>query len=197
MKIIIILFLVVAADLLSMNSNIDKGERFCKQGKIDSALYYLNLVGDEVTIETSVEDVFYKNYFTAKCYDQLEANKSAEYYYLKSLRIMDSSGVSETDIYLNLADFYERILNYKGSNKYLRTYYSEHMEVLNEEINITREQVSHQDSLLSQLDVMGSENVKLGSDIRLLIVLIVVFGLAFFTVLILLIRHKKTSAKLD
>jgi len=194
-KIILILLLLSSTSVFSVNSNIEKGEKFCKQGKIDSALYYLNIIGDEVTIETTIEDIYYKNYFTAKCYDQLEANKSAEYYYLKSLRIMDSSDVYMPDIYLDLANFYERIMNFKDANKYLHIYYDETTELLNEEINISNEKVSHLDTLDTQLKLLETERTKLESDIRLLIVLIIVFGLAFFISLIIILRNKKTSVK--
>lgn len=184
---------MISSSLVANEQNLRKGEQFCKKGEIDSALYYLNLVGDDITIETTTKDIFLKNYFTAKCYDQLEANKSAEYYYLKSLRIMDSSDVDQPDIYLDIANFYERIYNYKGANQHLKLYYKDKMELLNEEINIANENVSRLDSLETNFQTINEENTKVNSDVRLLIVLSVVFALAFLVSLIIILRNKKTS----
>src|SRR6056300_141728 len=101
-KILLVLFLFASYNLQS-NEEIIKGIEFCKEGKTDSALYYLNIVADEVTINTSIEDIFNKNYYLAKCYDEMNANKSAEYYYLKAIRLMDSSEINETEIYNELS----------------------------------------------------------------------------------------------
>src|SRR5690606_33741810 len=147
MKIIFALFILSFPTAFSMNESIEKGINFCEDGKIDSALYYLNIIGDEVTIETTIEDIFQKNYHTAICYDKLEANKSAEYYYLKAIGIMDSSEVSDNSIYLHMSNFYERILNYKGSNDYLRKYYDSEFETLNTENTIANEKLLALDTL--------------------------------------------------
>lgn len=193
-KTLLIIF-IIATSLIANDVNLQKGEQFCKKGEIDSALYYLNLIDDEITIETTTEDIFLKNYFTAKCYDQLEANKSAEYYYLKSIKIMDSSDIDQPDIYLDLANFYERIYNYKGANQNLRLFYQNKMEFLNEEINISNEKISRLDSLEAKISTLNEKNIKVNSDVRLLIVLISVFGVAFLISLIIIFRNKKNLSQ--
>lgn len=193
-KFLLIVFMI-ATNLNANDANLKKGENFCKKGEIDSALYYLNLIEDEITIETTTEDIFLKNYLIAKCYDQLKANKSAEYYYLKSLKIMDSSDIDQPDIYLDLANFYERIYNYKGANQNLRLFYQNKLELLNEEINISNEKISRLDSLETKINIISEKNIKVNSDVRLLIVLISVFGAAFLISLIIILRNKKTSVQ--
>jgi tetratricopeptide (TPR) repeat protein len=121
-RVILSLLIILPVSLFSNNIHLEKGMEFCKNGTIDSALYQLNIIGDEVTIETSLEDIFNKNYYQAKCYDHLEANKSAEYYYLKAIAIMDSAEFNNVAIYLDLANFYQRIRNYSGSIEYLDRY---------------------------------------------------------------------------
>jgi hypothetical protein len=162
---------------------------------VDSAFYYLNLIGDEVTIETSLEDIFNKNYYIAKCYDKLEANKSAEYYYLKSIDIMDSAEFSNVAIYLDLAMFYQRTHNYSSSNKFLNRYYKIELGRLGEEAMTATEHKNKIDSLEANETALKAQQIKLQSDIRLLIVLISVFGLAFLISLIINFRMKSNRDK--
>ncbi len=194
-KTILFLFILFPAFLFSNNIHLEKGIDFCKNGNVDSALYHLNLIGDEVTIETSNEDIFNKNYYTAKCYDHIEANKSAEYYYLQALSIMDSSEFNNADIYLDLGKFYQRINNYVGSNKYLSRYYEVELERLGQEAMTAAGNIGKMDSLEASISSMVSNEKKLESDIRLLIVLITVFGLAFLVSLFLNLRNKSKNNK--
>lgn len=188
---ILLLLILTQVSVFALDPNLAIGEKFCKQNKIDSAMHYFDLVEDEVTIKTTIEDVFYKNYFSAKCYDQLEANKSAEYYYRKSLRIMDSTDIREPDLYLNLSNYYERTHNYKEANNYLNLYYEDKLEYMNQEINATNGRLARLDSLETQTIGSQANEVKLKSDIRLLIVLISVIGLGFLAALIIILRNKK------
>lgn len=194
-KLILVLFLTLPIFLFSKNVHLEKGIDYCKKGNIDSALYHLNVIGDEVTIETSLEDIFNKNYYTAKCYDHIEANKSAEYYYLKAIAIMDSAEFSNTEIYLDLANFYQRIRNYISSNEYLKRYYEIEMGRLGQEAMTASENEKRIDSLETTITEMASNKKKLESDIRLLIVLITVFGLAFIVSLFLNIRNRNKTGK--
>jgi|GEM_PF-1407394 tetratricopeptide (TPR) repeat protein len=194
-KLILVLFLTLPIFLFSKNVHLEKGIDYCKKGNIDSALYHLNVIGDEVTIETSLEDIFNKNYYTAKCYDHIEANKSAEYYYLKAIAIMDSAEFSNTEIYLDLANFYQRIRNYISSNEYLKRYYEIEMGRLGQEAMTASENEKRIDSLETTITEMASNKKKLESDIRLLIVLITVFGLAFLVSLFLNIRNRNKTGK--
>lgn len=195
MKTLILIFFCLPIYLLSNNIHLDKGIEFCKSGNIDSALYHLNLIGDEVTIETSLEDIFNKNYYQAKCYDHLEANKSAEYYYLKAIAIMDSAEFNNVDIYLDLGKFYQKIRNYVGSNEYLTRYYEIELGRLGQVAMTSGENESKIDSLESSIETMKTNEKKLESDIRLLIVLISVFGLAFLVSLFLNLRNKSKNDK--
>lgn len=190
-RIILSLFFLIPTFLFSTNIHLEKGLDFCQKGNIDSALHHLNIVGDEVTIETSLEDIFNKNYYTAKCYDHLEANKSAEYYYLKAIDIMDSAEFNNISIYLDLAKFYQRIHNYSGSNKYLNRYYEMELGRLGQEAITAAENENKLDTLEATLTTMTSNEKKLESDIRLLIVLISVFGLGFLVSLFLNLRNRK------
>lgn len=192
-KHLLIIFLIVPTLLFSKNILIEKGIEFCKNGNIDSALYYLNIIGDEVTIETSIEDIFNKNYHTAKCYDHLEANKSAEYYYLKAIKIMDSTEISNTEIYLDLANLYQRINNYVGSNKYLKLYYEIEMGRLGQEALTAKDNESRIVTLESTISTLELEKKKIESDVRLLIVLISVFLLGLLTSLFINFRNRKKS----
>lgn len=194
-KLILVLFLTLPIFLFSKNVHLEKGIDYCKKGNIDSALYHLNVIGDEVTIETSLEDIFNKNYYTAKCYDHIEANKSAEYYYLKAIAIMDSAEFSNTEIYLDLANFYQRIRNYISSNEYLKRYYEIKMGRLGQEAMTASENEKRIDSLETTITEMAINKKKLESDIRLLIVLITVFGLAFLVSLFLNIRNRNKTSK--
>jgi tetratricopeptide (TPR) repeat protein len=194
-KLIFVLFLTLPIFLFSKNVHLEKGIDYCKKGNIDSALYHLNVIGDEVTIETSLEDIFNKNYYTAKCYDHIEANKSAEYYYLKAIAIMDSAEFSNTEIYLDLANFYQRIRNYISSNEYLKRYYEIEMGRLGQEAMTASENEKRIDSLETTITEMAINKKKLESDIRLLIVLITVFGLAFLVSLFLNIRNRNKTGK--
>lgn len=194
-KLILVLFLTLPIFLFSKNVHLEKGIDYCKKGNIDSALYHLNVIGDEVTIETSLEDIFNKNYYTAKCYDHIEANKSAEYYYLKAIAIMDSAEFSNTEIYLDLANFYQRIRNYISSNEYLKRYYEIEMGRLGQEAMTASENEKRIDSLETTITEMAINKKKLESDIRLLIVLITVFGLAFLVSLFLNIRNRNKTGK--
>lgn len=195
MKSVIFLFFLLPVFLFSSNVHLEKGIGLCKKGNIDSALYHLNIIGDEVTIETSLEDIFNKNYYTAKCYDHLEANKSAEYYYLKAIDIMDSAEFSNVSIYLNLAEFYQRIHNYAGSNKYLKRYYEIELGRLGQEAMTAAENENKIDTLEATLTTMTNNEKKLESDIRLLIVLISVFGLGFLVSLFLNFRSRNRAPK--
>lgn len=183
--------ILINVSVFALDPNLGIGEKFCKQNKIDSAMHYFDLVEDEVTIKTTIEDVFYKNYFSAKCYDQLEANKSAEYYYLKSLRIMDSTDIDEPELYLDLSKFYDRIHNYKDANSYLNLFYKDKLEYMNQEINTSNGRLARMDSLETQNISNKANEVKLKSDIRLLIVLISVIAFGFLVALIIILRNKK------
>lgn len=194
-RIILSLLLLLPLSLFSNNIHLEKGMEFCKKGNIDSALYHLNIIGDEVTIETSLEDIFNKNYYQAKCYDHLEANKSAEYYYLKAIAIMDSAEFKNVAIYLDLANFYQRIRNYVGSNDYLTRYYEIELGRMGQEAIVAAETENRIDTLEATITTMANEEVKLKSDIRLLIVLISVFGLAFLISLFLNLRNKSKNGK--
>ena len=194
-RVILFFMFLVSYSLYPNEDLINKGIEFCKEGQTDSALYYLNIVGDEVTIETTIEDIFNKNYYLAKCYDELNANKSAEYYYMKAIRLMDSSDINELDVYNDLANFYEEINNYKGANEYLRLYYDESLKSLNEENNIANEKLAKLDSLEARVEAIDTNKVKTETDLRLLTVLIIVFASGFFVILFLFLRQKKTSAK--
>lgn len=194
-RVLLVLLFLVSYTTYSSEELINKGIEFCKEGQTDSALYYLNIVGDEVTIETTIEDIFNKNYYLAKCYDELNANKSAEYYYMKAVRLMDSSDINELDVYNDLANFYEEINNYKGANEYLRLYYDESLKSLNEENNIANEKLAKLDSLEARVEAIDTNKVKTETDLRLLTVLIIVFASGFFVILFLFLRQKKTSAK--
>lgn len=194
-RIILSLLLLLPLSLFSNNIHLEKGMEFCKKGNIDSALYHLNIIGDEVTIETSLEDIFNKNYYQAKCYDHLEANKSAEYYYLKAIAIMDSAEFKNVAIYLDLANFYQRIRNYVGSNEYLTRYYEIELGRMGQEAIVAAETENRIDTLEATITTMANEEVKLKSDIRLLIVLISVFGLAFLISLFLNLRNKSKNGK--
>ncbi len=187
-----LLFSVVC--LYSNESHIEKGIEFCENGEIDSALYYFNIVGDEITIETTVEDIFNKYYYSAKCYDELGANKSAEFYYMKAVRMMDSIDINEPNLYKDIASFFEEINNYKGANEYLRLYYDDSMKEMNEENNIANEKLESLDSLEARLEAIDGNKLKADGDLRLLTVLIVVFASGFFVILFLFFRQKKTLA---
>lgn len=192
MKLSIFIILVIAqSNIFALDPNLAIGEKFCKQNKIDSALHYFDLIEDEVTIKTTIEDIFYKNYFSAKCYDQLQANKSAEYYYRKSLRIMDSTDINEPDLYLDLSNYYERVHNYKEANSYLNLFYKDKLEYMNQEINNTNGRLVKLDSLEAQMINYKANEIKLKSDVRLLIVLISVIALGLIVALIIILRNKK------
>lgn len=173
----------------------EKGIGFCKEGKVDSALYYLNTIGDEVSINTKLEDIFNKNYYIAKCYDKLDAFKSSEFYYLKAITFMDSVGFKENTIYLDLSNLYKRKKNFVGSNEYLRLYYEVELNRLNQEANSANNLVNLTDSLKVNINQKDKKIKKLKSDIRLLIVLVDVFGLAFFISIIVIVRNKKALIK--
>lgn len=194
-RVLLVLLFLVSYTTYSSEELINKGIEFCKEGQTDSALYYLNIVGDEVTIETTIEDIFNKNYYLAKCYDELNANKSAEYYYMKAVRLMDSSEINELEVYKDVANFYEEINNYKGANEYLRLYYDESLKSLNEENNIANEKLVKLDSLQAKIEAIDGNKLKADTDLRLLTVLIIVFASGFFVILFLFLRQKKTSAK--
>ncbi len=189
-KSILFLLFLLPAILFSKNIHLEKGIEFCKNGNIDSALYHLNVIGDEVTIETSLEDIFNKHYYTAKCYDHIEANKSAEYYYLKAIDIMDSAEFNNVSIYFDLAKFYQRIQNYEGSIEYLNRFYEIELGRLGQEAMTGSENESKIDTLEANITEMTANEKKLESDIRLLIVLITVFGLGFLVSLFLNFRKK-------
>ncbi len=187
---VLFLFFVLPVILFSKNIHLEKGIEFCKKGNVDSALYHLNIIGDEVTIETSLEDIFNKNYYTAKCYDHIEANKSAEYYYLKAISIMDSAEFDNVNIYLDLSNFYQRIHNYVGSNKYLKRYYEIELGRLGQEAMTASENEALIDSLETKVSNLVDNEKKLESDIRLLIVLISVFGVGFLVSLFINFRSR-------
>lgn len=192
-KSLLFVFFLLPIFLFSNNIQLEKGMDYYKNGNMDSALYHLNIIGDEVTIETSLEDIFNKNYYIAKCYDKLEANKSAEYYYLKSIDIMDSAEFNNVALYLDLAMFYQRIHNYAGSNNYLNRYYKIELGRLGEAAMTASEHKNKVDTLEATITTMSAQQIKLKSDIRLLIVLISVFGLAFLISLIINFRMKRNS----
>lgn len=196
-KSLLFVFFLLPAFLFSNNIQLEKGIDFYKKGNMDSAFYNLNIIGEEVTIETSLEDIFNKNYYLAKCYDHLEANKSAEYYYLKAIDIMDSAEFNNVTIYLDLALFYQKTHNYVGSNKYLNRYYEIELGRLGEEAMTAMEHKNKVDSLETSVKTMAADKIKLKSDIRLLIVLISVFGLAFLISLIINFRIKSNQNKKD
>lgn len=193
-KNILILLLFSVVCLYSNESHIEKGIEFCENGEIDSALYYFNIVGDEITIETTEEDIFNKYYYSAKCYDELGANKSAEFYYMKAVRMMDSIEINEPNLYKDIASFFGEINNYKGANEYLRLYYDDSMKQMNEENNIANEKLERLDSLEARLEAIDGNKLKADGDLRLLTVLIIVFASGFFVILFLFFRQKKTLA---
>jgi tetratricopeptide (TPR) repeat protein len=193
-KVILFLLLFSVVYLQASKLPINKGIKFCEKGEIDSALYYFNIVGEEITIETTEEDIFNKYYYSAKCYDELGANKSAEFYYIKAVRMMDTIEINEPNLYKDLAYFFEEVKNYKGANEYLRLYYDESMKMMNEENNIANEKLERLDSLEARLETVDGNKLKTDDDLRLLTVLIVVFASGFLVMLFLFFRQKKTLA---
>lgn len=190
-----ILFFFSLFQLFANDSTLYKGIEFCKQGKVDSALYYLNSISDEVTINTKLEDIFKKNYYIAKCYDKLDAIKSAEFYYLRAVKLMDSLGLNESKIYLDLSNLYKKKYDYVKSNEYQKLYYEDELSRLNKEASTSKNLVSMTDSLKTDIAKKDKEIEKLESDVRLLIILADVFGLAFFIAIIAIVKKKKTLVK--
>ncbi|MER3328202.1 MAG: hypothetical protein RIF34_01400, partial [Candidatus Kapaibacterium sp.] len=86
-----------------------------------------------------------------------------------------------------------KINNYQGANKYLNRYYEIEMGRLGQEAMTAADNETKIDSLETTVSTLLNNTKKLESDIRLLIVLITVFGLAFLVSLFLNLRKKKSN----